>query len=50
MVACIIGPAGTPYECGLFYIDITLPLNYPFQAPKFRFITPIHHPIVKQSG
>ena len=50
MVACIIGPPGTPYEDGLFYIDISLPIDYPFRAPKLRFRTPFYHPIVEQSG
>lgn len=28
------GPAGTPYEGGIFYIDIRLPPDYPFVPPK----------------
>ena len=50
MVACIIGPAGTPYEGGLFYIDISLPSDYPFRPPKLRFRTPFYHPIFDRSG
>ncbi|XP_072017005.1 ubiquitin-conjugating enzyme E2 D4-like [Amphiura filiformis] len=29
-----IGKAGTPYAGGLFYLDITLPENYPNSPPK----------------
>ena len=50
MVGLIIGTAGTPYEGGLFYIDISLGTDYPFRAPKLRFRTPFYHPIVEKSG
>lgn len=30
----IKGPVGTPYEGGLFRIDIVLPSDYPFVPPK----------------
>lgn len=36
--ACIIGPAGTPYENGVFFFDIFLE-NYPEQPPKVKFLT-----------
>ena len=32
----IKGPVGTPYEGGLFHIDIVLPSDYPFVPPKAR--------------
>jgi len=28
------GPSGTPYEGGIFSIDIRLPPDYPFVPPK----------------
>jgi ubiquitin-protein ligase/uncharacterized membrane protein YgcG len=37
--AVIVGPAGTPYENGLFEFDILLPATYPNQAPKVILVT-----------
>eukprot|EP01018_Ginkgo_biloba_P017693 Gb_31527 [translate_table: standard] len=47
----ITGPMGTPYEEGLFQIDINLPSEYPFEPPKMQFITKVWHPnISSQNG
>ncbi|KAL9313976.1 hypothetical protein ACSQ67_019428 [Phaseolus vulgaris] len=47
----IPGPVGTPYEGGIFQIDITLPEGYPFEPPKMQFKTKVWHPnISSQSG
>ncbi|KAL2459726.1 Uncharacterized protein Fot_54470 [Forsythia ovata] len=35
--AVIIGNKGTPYDNGLFFFDICLPSNYPFQPPKVYY-------------
>ena len=32
--ATITGPEGTPYEGGVFTLDITIPSEYPFKAPE----------------
>ena len=40
----ISGPPDTPYEGGIFLIDIKIPETYPFNPPKMRFITKIWHP------
>ena len=37
----IKGPEGTPYEGGMFTIDITLPADYPFVPPKVMTRTPL---------
>ena len=38
------GPPGTPYEGGVFKVDITIPNQYPFKPPVMRFLTKIYHP------
>ena len=47
----IEGPQGTPYEGGLFQVDIVLPPEYPYKPPKMKFDTKIWHPnISSQTG
>jgi len=40
----ISGPPDTPYEGGLFVVEIKIPETYPFNPPKVRFMTKIWHP------
>lgn len=49
-IASIIGPKGTPYEDGIFNIDIKFPHDYPFRAPSVRFLTQIYHPNINLKG
>ncbi|KAM9343448.1 ubiquitin-conjugating enzyme E2 T isoform 2-T2 [Pholidichthys leucotaenia] len=48
--AQIVGGPGTPYEGGLFSLEISVPERYPFEPPKMRFLTPIYHPNIDNSG
>jgi ubiquitin-conjugating enzyme E2 D/E len=48
--AIIIGPKDTPYEGGIFNLEIKFPAEYPFRPPKIKFITPIYHPNINKSG
>lgn len=45
------GPIHSPFENGLFRVDISVPEGYPFHPLQMRFITKVYHPNVSsQSG
>jgi len=48
--AVVTGPEDTPYEGGLFELEINIPESYPNEPPKVRFITPVYHPNIDNSG
>jgi ubiquitin-conjugating enzyme E2 D/E len=48
--ACIAGPPSSPYAGGLFFLDINLPADYPFNPPNIKFTTSIYHCNVKADG
>lgn len=48
--AMFFGPANTPYEGGLFHLEINIPRDYPFKQPKIRFRTKIYHCNVNDKG
>jgi len=48
--ATITGPDNTPFEGGRFDLELEMPLEYPFKAPKVKFNTKIYHPNVKSDG
>ena len=48
--AQLLGAEGTPYEGGVFSLDIRIPERYPFLPPQVQFSTPIYHPNVDTAG
>ncbi|KAI5095845.1 ubiquitin-conjugating enzyme E2 T [Silurus meridionalis] len=48
--AQIVGGVNTPYDGGLFTLEIKIPDRYPFEPPKMRFLTPIYHPNIDNAG
>lgn len=40
------GPEDSPYDGGLFHVDIKIPEAYPFEPPKMKFMTKVWHPNV----
>jgi len=48
--AIVEGPAGTPYEGGIFRVKLILGSDFPASPPKGLFLTKIFHPNVSSKG
>merc|ERR1712232_911342 len=46
----IAGPSQSPFESGIFKLELFLPAEYPMVPPKVRFLTKIYHPNIDKLG
>jgi ubiquitin-conjugating enzyme E2 N len=46
----ILGPVSTPYENGVYSLEMYLPTTFPITPPKVYFTTKVYHPNIDRLG
>ncbi|KAK0522501.1 Ubiquitin-conjugating enzyme E2 1 [Tilletia horrida] len=50
LVGTFPGPENSPYEGGVFDVDIVVPEGYPFKPVVMKFITRVYHPNISSAS
>ena len=44
------GPKDSPYEKGVYLVNVYLPDNYPYKSPSIGFLNRIYHPNIDEKS